>query len=131
MISAEELAQLREDQETFLPDTCTVTRSDATPTFNEATGQYDADPDSTIYTGACRISAMDQQQRMAQFGETSVDLLLYIATFPYDAPVFNKDDVVMVTVSNDPQLVGRTIEVHSVQVDSLLTARRVVLQEVR
>lgn len=131
MISAEELAQIRADQEVFLPDTCTVTRTDATPTFNEATGQYTGDPDTTIYSGACRISTMDIQQRVELFGETARDTLLYIATFPHDAPVFDKDADLTVTSSEDPQLEGRSMEIHSVLVESFQTARRVVLQEVR
>lgn len=131
MISAAELARLRDDQEAFLPDTCTITRGDATPTFNPATLEYDSDPDTTIFTGPCRVSPMDIQQHNVMFGETSRDLLLYIATMPFDAPVLNKDDTFTVTASNDGQLVGRSLDVHSVIVTSLETARRVVLQEVR
>ena len=131
MISAEELAQIRADQETFLPDTCTIKREDATPTFNEATGQYTSDPDVTLYSGACRVAPMDVQTRNVVFGEASTDLLLYIATLPYDAPTVEKDDILTVTASNDDQLEGRRLEVHSVLVGSLRTARRIVLQEVR
>lgn len=131
MISEEELAQLRADQTLYLPDVCSITREDSTPTFDENTGTYTSDDSTTLYTGACRVAPMDIQQRNVEFGETSRDLLLYIATLPYSAPEVRKDDSFTVTSSADEQLEGRALEVHSVIVTSLQTARRLVLQEVR
>lgn len=131
ILTESELEQLRADQTALLPDTCTITREDEDPTFNETTGHYTSDPAATLYTGACRVTPMDLQQRAAEFGEASRDLLLYICTLPYDAPEVRKDDVLMVTASADDELVSRRLEVHSVLVTTLQTARRVVLQEVR
>ena len=127
-----DLDQLRADEEALLPDACTVTRKGAAePVFNENTGQYENPDPDTIYTGACRIAPLSMQDRAVLFGERAVDLVTYQGTFPYDAPLFEKDDVVEVTASADDQLVGRALEIHSFDVKSLQTKRRVVLQEVR
>lgn len=127
-----ELGQLRTDEEALMPDACTVTRKGAeAPVFDENTGQYENPEPTTVYSGACRISPLSMQDRAILFGERAVDLVTYQGTFPYDAPVFKKDDVVEVTESADDQLVGRALEIHSFDVKSLQTKRRVVLQEVR
>lgn len=132
MISEDELAQLRADEEELMPDTCTVKRASATePTLNTTTGRYNVVAPDTIYTGVCRISPLPVQDRAVIFGEKAVDLVAYQASFPHDAPVFRKDDVLEVTVSADPQLVGRHLEVHGYEVKSLQTKRRVLLEEVR
>lgn len=127
-----ELEQLREDEVFLLPDTCTVTRKGASePVFNASTGQYANPAPDSIYEGACRIAPLRGQDKAVIFGERAVDLVAYRATFPFDAPAFEKDDMVEVTVSADSQLVGRTLEIHSFEVKSLQTCRRAILQEVR
>lgn len=131
MISASELAQLRADEGALLPDTCTVTRASGEPVFDANTGTYTDPNPTTIYTGACRIAPLPVQDRAVLFGEASVDLVAYRATFPYNAPQFIKDDRVNVTTSQDSQLIGRVLEVHSYEVKTLQTKRRVLLQEVR
>lgn len=126
-----DLDQLRADEEALLPDTCTVKRASGEPVFDDNTGQYATPAPDTIYTGACRIAPLSMQDRAVLFGERAVDLVTHQGTFPYNAPVFEKDDVVEVTASADDQLVGRALEIHSFDVKSLQTKRRVVLQEVR
>jgi hypothetical protein len=126
-----ELEQLRADEADLLPDTCTVTRASGEPVFDANTGTYTAPDPTTIYTGACRIAPLSVQDRAVLFGERAVDLVAYQGTFPYDAPVFQKDDVLEVTLSADDQLVGRHLEIHGYEVKSLQTKRRVLLQEVR
>lgn len=126
-----ELTQLRVDEEALLPDTCTVTRAAGEPVFDANTGTYTTPDPTTIYTGACRIAPLPVQDRAVIFGEAAVDLVVYQATFPYNAPVFEKDDRVNVTVSQDTQLIGRALEVHGYEVKTLQTKRRVLLQEVR
>lgn len=130
-LTAGELAQLRADQEAELPDTCKITRAAAPGVFNETTGAYAGGAPTTIYEGACRVTPLPVQDRAVLFGERAVDLMTYRGTFPHDAPEFEKDDVVEVTVSADDQLVGRHLEVHGYEVTTLQTARRVLLQEVR
>ena len=132
MITPGELEQLRSDETALLPDTCTVTRAGAgAPVFNEGTGGYTNPAPVEIYDGVCRISPLPVQDRAALFGEKGIDLVAYQATFPHDAPAFQKDDILNVTASADTQLVGRHLEVHGFEVKSLQTKRRVLLQEVR
>ncbi len=131
VLTAQELAQLRADELPLLPDACSVTRASGDPVFDEATGGYVTPVPTTIYTGSCRITPLPVQERAVIFGEQAVDLIAYQATFPYDAAVFEKDDVVKVTASTDAQLVGRHLEVHGYEVKTLQTKRRVLLQEVR
>lgn len=131
MISAEELAQLRTDVEGTLPDTCTITRGDADPTFDPNTGTYTYDPDATLYSGPCRVVQLNHEEAQEVFGEANVGVVGYMATLPHDAAEVKKDDIFTVTDSEDPQLETASLEVHSVRVGSLHTARRIVLQEVR
>lgn len=133
MIPADELAQLRADEKELMPDVCTVTRAGAGDrVFDQVTGTYTDPPRVTVYDhGACRIAPLPVQDRAAVFGERAIDIVMYRATFPYDAPVFEKDDVLEVNSSADSQLVGRHLEVHGYEVKSLQTKRRVLLQEVR
>jgi hypothetical protein len=131
LLTEGELEQLRADEADLLPDTCTVTRASGEPVFDANTGTYTAPDPTTIYTGACRIAPLSVQDRAVLFGERAVDLVAYQGTFPYDAPVFQKDDVLEVTLSADDQLVGRHLEIHGYEVKSLQTKRRVLLQEVR
>lgn len=133
-LTSDELVQLRADEEALLPDQCTITRAgDGSPgTFNETTGRYDGGPAADeIYEGACRIAPLSASDRSLLFGDKDINVLGYRITLPHDAPVLSKDDAVEVTASADPQLVGRHLEVHSFEVKSLQTKRRVILQEVR
>src|SRR5687768_11558344 len=109
-----------------MPDSCTITRASGEPVFDENTGRYtDPEPD-TVYSGACRIAPLGTQDRATIFGDKAVDLVAYQGSFPYDAPLFEKDDRVEVTESADAQLVGRALEVHGFEVKSLQTKRRVI-----
>lgn len=132
ILTESELAQLRADEVELMPDACTVTRAGAGPrVLDDNTGTYTDPPRDTIYQGAVRISPLPVQDRAVIFGERAVDLVAYEATFPHDAPVFKKDDLLEVDESADSQLVGRRLEVHGYEVKSLQTKRRVLLQEVR
>lgn len=131
MIGEEELALLREDVEATLLDECVVTRAGSQGAFNESTGLYAASTGSTVYSGACRVAQMTEQDRLVNFGDRSVGLVAYVATLPYDAPELHKDDLFTVTTSNDEQLLTKALEVHSVKYGSLLTGRKVILEEKR
>lgn len=131
MIEEEELQLLRDDVEATLLDECVITRPGAQGAFNEDTGLYADTADSTIYEGACRVAQMSEQDRLVNFGDRSVGLVAYVATLPYDTPELRKDDLFTLTTSNDEQLLDKVLEVHSVKYGSLLTGRKVILEEKR
>lgn len=132
MLTEQELQDIRDDVIGTLPDSCRIVRVRTTDrsALNATTGEY-TDTEATVYEGDCRIQPTTLQQRAEIYGERSVDLVTYQATFPHDCPALEKDDRVTVTESSDAQLVGRVLEVHSVTFTALHTARRAILEEVR
>lgn len=131
MIGDAELALIREDVEATLFDACQITRPGAPGTFNTTTGAYASSAGSTIYEGACRVAQMSEQDRLVNFGDRETGLVAYVATLPFDAPELHKDDLFTVTESDDTQLLTKQLEVHSVKYGSLLTGRKVILEEKR
>lgn len=117
--------------ESLMTDTCTITRAGAGErTFNATTNSYTDPADTTVYTGACRVkpSALSGNTT-AQAGEREVSLWPYSVSIPF-AETAELDDVVTVTASADPSLVGRTLRVRSVARGTYLTARRLDCEEV-
>lgn len=131
LLDDDELALLREDVESVMPDECSITRPGERGAFNESTGQYAASAGSTIYEGVCRVKQMSEQDRLVIFGEREVGLVAYIATLPHDAPELQKDDLFTLSVHNDAQLLTKTLEVHSVKFGGVNAHRKVVLEEKR
>lgn len=131
MIGEDELALLRDDVEATLFDECAVTRPGARGSFNESTGSYAGSAGASVYSGACRVAQMSEQDRLVNFGDQETGLVAYVATLPFDAPELHKDDLFTVTASDDAQLLTKELEVHSVKYGSLLTGRKVILEEKR
>lgn len=127
-MTAGELAQLRTDQKGQLPDTCKVTRPGARGALNEGTGQYAPPAPATIYQGVCRAMPSTEDERRLTFGDEALDVTAFTVTLPHDTAVVKINDTVEITVSTDPQLVGKKLRVRHVVVSSVMTARRLVTE---
>lgn len=56
LITADDIAAARAEDEANMVDACTITRpGEGTGPFNSETGQYDAPPPVTVYSGKCQV----------------------------------------------------------------------------
>jgi len=120
MIDANDLAQLRADQEAALPDTCTRTRY----TY-AADGYGGSTASAAAATYACRVRPMPggMVPREATEAAKMTGAALYVVTLPYTADVAPDDEIAHG---------GRALQVIGVYRDpSWDTATRVYCQEKR
>lgn len=112
-----------------LPDQCTVHRASAsTGAVGERLVWSPAAAD-LLYDGACRVQPEPTQDRMVAAGDTPVTLHRYRASIRSDADQVLVDDVLTVTVSADPQLVGRPLVIRDVVFDTFQVHRYLLLED--
>lgn len=97
---------------------------DAPPVFDPDTGSTTRAV-LTVYTGACRLQALDVGDNAALTGEQQVTSHTYRVSLPYTAdPAVG--DTLTVTASSDPTLVGRMLRVTDVTRGSLVWQRDLI-----
>lgn len=119
MLTASVLERARESAEALMSDECTVVRPSGSVT-DPATGEVK--PASTqVYSGRCKVQtsgglASENVERSAAQAMGAVSLVwsLYVH-FPYGTPGLRAGDVVEVTESANPLLVGRRLRLVSPQ----------------
>lgn len=116
--------------EQLMVDSCTITRAGARGSFDSTTGTYSAAAADTRYTGKCRVkpSALSANQAV-QAGERAVSLWPFTVSVPIAVDNVELDDIVTVTASADPSLVGHRLRVRSIARGTYLTARRLDCEE--
>jgi len=109
--------------EAIMDDECVVTR-EGTRTLDEATGLYSNTP-ATVYTGAFRMIVPPRApQEVVAVGQVEA-LTRPRADFPVVASAAVRDgDVLTVTVSADPALVGPKFRLRGMAGQTHGTARR-------
>lgn len=112
----------------FLVDTCTVT-SPAATAFDPDDGYSDA-TGATVYTGPCRVARPSGPQQV-EAGEDTVTLGRFDVTLPWDTVALEVNQLVTVTASGDPFLIGRVLRVIDVQGMSDAPYRRLVCEDTR
>jgi hypothetical protein len=124
---------MRAQAESLMVDTCTITRPAGPPTFNADTGQY-SDPVAplTVYTGKCRIRTRTSvlRDRITQAGEAEVVIWPYIVAVPVTDVDVAVLDIVTITASTDPALVGHAMRVRIANLATNATARRLDCEEI-
>jgi hypothetical protein len=118
-ISASFLSKARRDAEGLMTDQCTVTRPGESTTDPD-TGLPDTGTEQ-VYEGKCKVQtsgglASEQTEGSAaqNMGAVSLVWSLYVH-FPYGTPGLRAGDVVEVTESANPLLVGRRFRLVSPQ----------------
>lgn len=118
-ISASFLAKARANAECLMTDQCTVTRPGESTTDPD-TGLPNTDTEQ-VYEGSCKVQtsgglASEQTEGSAAQAMGAVSLVwsLYVH-FPYGTPGLRAGDVVEVTESANPLLVGRRFRLVSPQ----------------
>lgn len=116
----------RPTAESALTAEATLTRPDpdAPPVFDPATGSTTR-PVVTVYSGPCRLQALNVGDNATLTGEQQVTGHTYRVSFPYavDAAV---DDTVTVTAASDPTFTGRALRVTDVTRGSLIWQRDLI-----
>ena len=90
--------------------TCTITRAGAPGAYDDDLGYTPAGTASTIYTGPCRVQALDQQAQTEPAAGQDVTIGDYLVVVPHTVAAL-VSDVVTVTAAEDPELIGRTLTV--------------------
>lgn len=129
MIGAEVAARLpllRQQAESLMVDTCTITRSAGNGTLNTTTGQYTPPTPTTVYTGKCRVKANSRFDHVIQFGEQPVSLYRFTVSIPMSATTVLVDDIITINTSAlDPAMPNLRLRVREPEFGSQVTARRI------
>lgn len=132
LLTARELAGIRLDVAGFFEDQCTITRTTDEGTLNHATALYDTPTVVNIYTGSCSIYPIESRRdRFDEFGQGLVYTRQYRVVLPWTEEDVQIRDDFLITASDDPQLIGRPMEVRDVLVATNLGYRRLTVQDVR
>jgi hypothetical protein len=118
----------RKHAESIMTDVCTIERLGA-EVFDPETGT--STPARTlVYAGKCRVRPQPGiATRDVRTGENIIGTHAPLVSIPYTVTDIAGGDVVTVTQSMDPGLVGRTLVVQVVSEGSQISARRLLVQE--
>lgn len=133
LLTDEELAGLRVDVDTVINvDECVITR----PVDQEGTLLPNSfivkDPELSIYTGPCAIyPLLSRRDRFDEIAEGLVFTRQYRVDLPWTVADVQIRDRFKVTVTNDPQLLNRLMEVRDVVVETNIAIRRLTVHDFR
>lgn len=132
MLSPAELAYCRQTHELVMVDACTIRHPGGTAgTFNPDTGTTDVVPHPPFYTGACAAQDDPAAARELLVAEQEVTLEVTVVRAPWDVVDVVEGDLVTLTQSADPVLMGRgEMTVAKVQASTFATARRLLCTKV-
>lgn len=111
--------------ESLMADTCTISRITI-----ERVGGIDQPVSTPIYTGKCKVQLQTIAASNAQeVGGAVITQTTRRVDLPMSAPEVEVNDLVDITTSLDPQLVGKTFRVTSRFGKTFATARRLEVKE--
>lgn len=94
------------------------------PVLDPVTGKTKRSAGVTVYEGPCRVWEAPVGSPTFDTAQKLVTSVTYMA-IPFDAPVPDQDDVVTITMSDDPDLQGRTVDIVSMVRGGGLRASRI------
>ena len=104
----------RAEAESLMVDTATITRPGGAPTFDPNTGQLTPAAGTVVYSGRCRLRQPTASECEVLFGEAQVSRTTFIVCVPYTTTGVQIGDVVIVTISDDPDVISRQCRITSV-----------------
>lgn len=117
-------------EKAVLRDRCTITRL-GQPTFDPTTGQYTPSESTVAADLPCHMAPFTGARTLDEvFGGEIVVTRNYSLKLPWDAPEIRREDVVTMTVSEDPGLVGRVFRVDQVDGETHQMSRRVICEAI-
>ena len=131
LISDLELAGIRTDTEQLFVDECVIVRPTDKALYDRETDDFVGDDEATeLYEGRCSIYPIESRRdRFDEFGQGLVFTRQYRVVLPWTVDDIQIRDLVTCTVSADPQLIGRPMEVRDVMVATILGYRRLTVQD--
>ena len=111
---------------TLMTETCTVSR-ETRGALSTATDTY-ATSFAAVYAGPCRVKPAAAEQ-VRTSGEVAVSTRRYTVSVPLAVATVQRGDVLTVTASADPALVGRPLVVIDFTLGELVTARRLTVED--
>lgn len=119
-------ARGRAAAESLMLDSCTIRR----PGGWERVDGHDVPKFVTVYTGKAKVQANTEVQASAQeVGGALITQTTRRVDIPVSAPEVQPGDLVDITASLDPQLVGKTFRVTSPFGKTYATAQRLEVKE--
>ena len=110
--------------------TVIITRITDKGEINEITGLYDSPTTSTIYTGPTHISPVTyRRDRQEIGGMESIRIRQYRSIVPWDSGDIWIDDLMTVSDTQDPDMLGRTFDITDVLYETELSVRRLTLTD--
>lgn len=98
------------------------------PVIDPVTKKATREAGETKYEGPCRFWEVSAGSQVV-IGEEQITMTQSYLSLPWDAPIPESDDVVKLTKSDDPDLVGRTVSIVSmVRGGGLRASRRFLVQ---
>lgn len=119
----------RQVAETGMIDACVIRRKTG-ETTNPNTGAVVPVYGLEVYSGKCRVQTRNIATQSSTVGQQRVDLFTSELQIPIAVVDVEVNDVVEITESFDPDLVGRTMRVTNLAYGTHKTARRLPLQEI-
>ena len=107
--SSRALGAIRRHVSSFLTDEIEVRRMEWNEQLDEETLISGYGDGEVIYEGPCRVRPTSQQTEVV--GESVMMLRNANITLPHSAPAVHRDDVAVVTASQNPDLIGRWFQV--------------------
>lgn len=133
MIQAD-LDGIRADVAEFFEDQCTIVRPDPNdpPVLNKATAELEGGTNIPIYTGVCFVKPIiSRRDRFDEVGQGLVFTRQYRVGLPWTVTTVQIRDLLTVTASDDPQLIGRPMLIRDVLVGTNIGYRRLTAQDTR
>lgn len=123
---------LVDDLEAELDDLCKIERI-ATAGVLQKNGTISGESRTTLYTGlACYVAPITaRRDRFDVAGGSHQFQLQYRAVLPVTAVDLQENDILTVTTSNDPDLVGRELQVRDVHRVTDAIVRRLTLHDLQ
>lgn len=107
---------------------CIITRPTGTGTTDDD-GTYTPSQGTTIYTGVCRVVTMVRTDAVQVAGEAQETHRRLQVGIRYDAPEIRIGDLVDITMTADPQLLGRKLRVLEIAYGSEQWQRNLICDE--
>lgn len=132
LLTARELDGIRLDVEQLFEDNCMIDRPLTLGTLDHSTALYTAPTNLVVYAGECSFYPIESRRdRFDEFGQGLVYTRQYRVVLPWDVDEILIRDVFTITSSDDPEAVGRPMEVRDVLLSTNLGYRRLTVQDVR
>ncbi len=137
LISTSELAGIRQDAKQLFVDACIIERlptskEDSNREVVRGTGELVEEPRDLVFTGKCSIYPIkSRRDRFDEFGHGLIFTRQYRIVLPHTADNVQIRDLWTATSSDDPQLIGRELEVRDVIVSTILGYRSLTVHDFR